>query len=278
MIRAASILARLLAAALVALQPVPASAQVQATATPADQSEIVIEGKRRQALSAFVDRLAAAGPTDQLGRWKNEVCPAVAGIDTAQAEWIERRIMDTAKPLHLRRPSNCLPNLIVIISPQADALAKAIAGDFPRDDGQWRINRFLKDQRPVRWLTVTTECADRCELPNSRIEKATTPAFIAVLILVDADRLTGYSLGELADYVALVGLSNPAQSNSNPSTSILSMFDDPKVAGETYSLTGRDKAFLTGLYNSPMNASARMQKGAITSALRKAESSGKPPK
>ncbi|MEO7864337.1 MAG: hypothetical protein ABIR63_00480 [Sphingomicrobium sp.] len=258
-----------------ATPPPPAPPPASTLTTGSNAADIVIEGKRRGALRAFVERLAEAGATDQLARWKEEICPAVAGIDPAEAAWVEDRIAASAKTVGLRRRTKCVPDLLVIIDPDAAAIAKEIASDFPRDDGMWRINRFLKSDRPVRWLTVTDECAERCELRNSRITKPTTAGFTAVLILVDAKRLAGISLGELADYVTFVGLSNPRQAAKNPSNSILSLFDSAPVPGAPLAMTNRDKSFLAGLYRTQMNASAASQKSAIANAIREAEEEGK---
>lgn len=261
------------AARAVAAPPPPSSSSPPPAGS--NTADIVIEGHRRGALRAFVERLAESGATDQLARWKEEICPAVAGIDSAEAAWVEDRIAASAKTLGLHRRTKCVPDLLVIIDPDVAAIAKEIASDFPRDDGMWRINRFLKSDRPVRWLTVTDECAERCELRNSRIIKATTPGFTAVLILVDAKRLAGISLGELADYVTFVGLSNPRQTAKNPSNSILSLFDSAPVPGAPLAMTNRDKGFLAGLYRTQMSASAASQKSAIANAIRKAEDDGK---
>ncbi len=236
---------------------------------PSTEDDVLVEGKRQDALKTFVDRLAQAGPTDQLGRWKDFVCPSVAGIAPEQAAYVEQRIMAVASALELKRLSRCVPDLIIIVTPSADVMADRIAQIFPRDDGQGKINNFRRSDRAARWLSVTSECADGCTLRNSRIAKATTPAFSGVLILLDAWQIRGYSLGEVADYAAFVGLSNPRQADRNPSESILSMFDQPHPTGVTFVLSDSDRAYLSALYDTAMAASGAAQKDAIGKAMKR---------
>lgn len=232
-------------------------------------NEVVVEAQRN-ALRSFVESFANAGLSEQLARWKDEICPVVAGIDAAEAQWIEQRILELGKTVGLRRgPSNCAPSIIVLIDPEPDKLAKAVANNIPRDDGLMRLRHFVASDRPVRWVTVTDECGDGCSLPNSRLVKATTPTFAGILILVDARRLSGVSLGELADYLALVALTNPRNGRQNPPGSVLSMFDRPRLAGAPYALTGRDLGFLAGLYRTQYNDTLQAQKRVIEQEMRK---------
>lgn len=256
-------LASLLLASALAAQPVPAPSRAS---TP--EQEIVIQGKREDAVRAFVQSLARSGPTDQLGRWKQELCPAVAGIAPAEAQWMEERITAAATAVELKRLSRCMPNLIVIVTDEVDPMARRIAKIFPRDDGQTAIRRFERSNAPVRWLTVTDPCADGCTLANSRIEQSTRPAFTGVLVLIDGRRIGGFSLLELADYVALVGLTNPAQGVAHPASSILSMFDRPRET-ERFAITREDEAFLLALYNSNMANRGSAQKSAIANEMKR---------
>ena len=253
--------AMIAAARLLAADPTP---------PPTPGPDIIIEAQRRHAIRQFVESLAQAGPTDQLGRWKDEICPAVAGIDPGEAQWLADPIVEIARTVEVKRgPSNCAPTLIVIVTPDPGGVAKEIASDFPTDDGVWRIHRFLASDRPVRWMTVTEPCGEPCALPNSRLVMATAPTFIGMLILVDANRIAGFKLGELADYVALVGLSNPKPGAQNPSSSILSMFDMPRPPSSQFALTDRDRAFLSGLYRTQVHSSFQAQKGAITNVMKR---------
>ena len=250
------------AAALSQAEPSPAPG------SPNKDDEIVIEGRREDAVRAFVRSLDRSGPTEQLGRWKQTVCPAVAGIAPSEAAWMEERIVAVASAVDLKRQARCMPNLIVIVTDEPEATAHRIAKIFPRDDGQLAIRKFERSDAPVRWLTVTDPCGDGCSLANSRIEQSTRPTFSGLLILVDGRRVGGFSLLELADYVALVGLSNPAQGHRHPASSILSMFDRPRDGGR-YAITAEDEAFLIALYHSNMGNRSASQQSAIANEMKR---------
>jgi hypothetical protein len=218
-------------------------------------------------LRAFVDSLAQAGPTGQLARWRDWICPSVLGIETAQAAWMEDHVAEVARSLELRRsPHSCRPTLIVVVTSDAAGLAKELAEKAPISlsaDGRWRLKRFVENDRPVRWLSVTDPCGYGCALPGSRLKRGTTPAFSTVLVIVVAGKVTGFSLADLGDYVALAALANPASDTEAPASSILSMFARPRTPGTQYALTESDRAFLTGLYRSGPEQTGQAQRNAI---------------
>jgi len=268
MIRCSLILALSLTAS--SLPPTSAYA-----APPAAQSEpdIVVVGRLREVLRSFVGAMTEAGPTDQIARWNREICPIVVGVEPAQADFIAGRIAEVGKSLGLRTSrSGCVTTMGIIVTPDAAGVANELARQFPisfRRDGASRLKRFVSSTKPVRWLSVTNECSDGCTLPNSRLTKATKPAFQAVIVIVDGQKIGGFSLGELSDYVALVALSNPRSDARESSKSILSMFESPRVPGETYQLTDYDRSFLSGLYGSAMDRSATEQRASIVSRMKK---------
>ena len=53
--------------------------------------DIVVTAQTRKALGDFVAALSDTGPTGQIGRWL-EFCPAVIGIQPAEAEFMVGRI------------------------------------------------------------------------------------------------------------------------------------------------------------------------------------------
>jgi hypothetical protein len=245
-----------------------------AIAEPDKEGAIVIEGERRvkNVLRNFIASLTQAGPTDQLARWKDEVCPTVAGINPAEARFMEDRIIDLGIAAGLRGPDpGCDTTLAVIVTPDADGFANDLVRHYPvtlRTDGLSRLKNFAASSRPVRWISVTNECGEGCALPGSRLRKATRPTFYVMIIVVDAKQVAGFSIGELSDYVALVALSNPPMGGRN-SNSILSMFDRPRAQGSAFALTSYDRSFLGGLYGSSIDQSANVQRQSILSHMRK---------
>lgn len=252
------------------LPPSSSSATAQAGQP---EAEIIVQAPPRDVLRSFVKSLTQFGPTDQIARWKGEICPAVTGIDPAQAEFMIARIAEVGSSVGLRRRSKCSTPMVVIITPDAAGLADEFSRDYPitlRTDGRRRLKAFVNSTSPVRWISVTNECGDACgALPNSRLVKATSATFQAMVIIVDAGKIGGIGLSELSDYVALVALSNPPADDPNSSDSILSMFERRRVEGAVYQLTAYDRSFLSGLYRSARNLDGRTQQRSIESRMKR---------
>jgi hypothetical protein len=273
--RRGSSLAFLLALSLIAS---PAAAAPPAAPLEPD---IVVLGRLNEVLRSFVGSMTQAGPTDQIARWKDDICPIVVGVEPAQADFMTQRILEVGRSVDLRtRRLGCVTTMGIIVTPDAAGVATELIRRFPisfRSDSISRMKRFVTSTKPVRWLSVTNECGDGCSLPNSRLVKATRPTFQAIIVIVDAQQIKGISLGELSDYVALVALSNPPAERRASSNSILSMFEGPRVPGSTYQLTDYDRSFLSGLYRSAMDKSAKAQRATIVSRMKKDVSGKAPP-
>lgn len=90
----------------------------------------------------------------------------------------------------------------------------------------------------------------------------------SVLIIADANKLKHVSLGQLADYVSLVGLIDirPATDGGGAPT-ILGLFRDPKPVD---GLTPWDRALLYSLYNTPQSTSLQLNDMEISMVKRMA--------
>jgi hypothetical protein len=159
--------------------------------------------------------------------------------------------------------------MLIVVTNDASGLATRFARAYPvtlRTDGRARLNLFAATSRPVRWLSVTDLGGG--VLPNSRLTLATDPHFKAMIVIVDARQIAGFSLGEISDYVAMVALANPRLAATRQPESILSMFDRARPEGGGFSLTRNDRSFLDGLYRSNPTLSAQSQRGAIERHMR----------
>ncbi|MES2444604.1 MAG: hypothetical protein V4574_17400 [Pseudomonadota bacterium] len=234
--------------------------------------DIVVTAQNRKALNDFVAALADAGPTGQVARWK-QLCPAVVGIPPREADFIVARIGDVARSVRVdARSAGCRPTTLILVTMDAHGLAAEFARRYPvtlRTDGRGKLRRFVETGLPVRWLSVTDPCPGGCALPNSRLVLPTHPTFQTMVVIVDARQIAGFSLGELADYLALVALANPPLAASKPSDSILAMFQGPHPADRRFALTAGDQAFLDGLYRSAENLGENAQRGAIATHIKR---------
>jgi hypothetical protein len=98
-----------------------------------------------------------------------------------------------------------------------------------------------------------------------------------MIVIIDARKVEGRTLGEISDYVGLVALSNPPLDKGPRPNSILGMFDEPRTIGApAAALTDFDRTFLAGLYRAPIDMGANAQRIAIERQMRK--SLEKPPR
>lgn len=233
---------------------------------------MVIVGQRlKDTLRAFVNSVSQAGPTDQIARWDRQICPHVVGLDRGQAEFMTKRIAQVSKTVGIstgRR--SCSTLLEIVFTPDAGALAGAVAGGFATDNWHIRaaLRDFADDTKPVRWISLSDDCGGGCHLPNTRLTKATSPTLRAMIVIVDTGKIAGFKIGELSDYIALVTLSNPSLSSDPPAQSVLSLFKERRP-GLNDSLTEFDFSFLAGLYLSRNELGSQSQRSSIVARMAK---------
>jgi hypothetical protein len=269
---------------------VAASAHAGADPIALDSVTVEAQRAREQLkrdVNAYVAAaMAQSSPTNEsLARWTYlSVCPLVAGLDKAQGEFILRRLSQAAQaagaPLG---PENCKPNLFVLFTKDPQRLLTAVWHHTPTlfnyEFGS-EVHRFIDTPRPVRvWYNVGTTSMDGValvaalqlgnssvfgrqfnseppinQLPSflgSRLTYTVTNDILSVIVVVDSGRLSGVSIGQLADYLGVVGL---AQTNLDrdlgQAPSILNLFrlEDGARPAE---MTLWDRALLRALYNTP---------------------------
>jgi hypothetical protein len=258
------------------------AAQFPPPALPPQQQPIVVEGKLKDTVSRFVEQLTQTMSTDQIGRWYEEVCPTIYGMDPNQAAFMQDRIAELAKSVKLQtNDRGCVTDLAIIMTPDAEGISNYFRRKYPiilRTDGWNRLRRFVDSSSPIRWISVTDECGSGgCSLPNSHIHRATRPGIVLMIVIIDARKVEGRTLGEISDYVGLVALSNPPLDKGPRPNSILGMFDEPRTIGApAAALTDFDRTFLAGLYRAPIDMGANAQRIAIERQMRK--SLEKPPR
>jgi hypothetical protein len=257
--------------------PAPAPAPAPAEAA-AEEGDILVTARSREMLGDFVHDMGEAGRNNQLARWDRTFCTAALGLDEGQAAFLSQRIAAIGRRLDLRAGGDgCRPSVLIVFTPNADGFAAGLARRFPitlSSEGRARLNRFVRTARPVRWV-ARTDLAARA-LPNSRLTLATRAELQLMLVVVDATKIDGYSLGELADYLAVVALANPRFGAAPSRASVLAMFERPRDLGSRFALTPFDQAYLSGLYGAPERARAADQQRSILSAMeRDADRKGK---
>lgn len=228
-------------------------------------------------IAEFVDQISVRENGDGLARWKVKVCPQVAGLTRQEGEFILERITAIGRAAGVPlAQEQCRPNLYVFVTAQPKELLRAMdkrnvlaLGDAP----QMAIDEFITVDRPVRaWYNSTItdgvpivggEAANTSESLDVTVGMAptynswdmpthllntTVHTFSFVYVVVDLTRVRGIALGQLADYVAMVGLAEikpaPRLGDAN---SILRLFAGG-ATGAPAGLSEWDQSFLKALY------------------------------
>lgn len=257
---------------------------------------------------AFVDEVAAPVPRRRLARWHEGVCVGVVNLEPEVARFIADRVSDVAREVGLRaHEPECHPSILIVATKDASSFTRAFVDQRPvifrpggagMSLGTGALERFITTDRAVRWWTVsqTTDpdtgasavrmpgqfnsgvaSADGGDsvmnyAPNTAARRASRIAaqyredLKRTFVIVDVDRLGGTSLTQLADYIAMVSLAqiNPDAQPGRYET-ILNLFDHPDFAP---GLTGWDKAYLAGLYESEWYRNdSRSQVRAVAQAI-----------
>jgi hypothetical protein len=247
---------------------------------PAPLDQIVVIGSRpieskvlEKAATPFVrSHSLPLRITGQIARWKHGICPLIRGLSPPYNHFIEARVRAIAAsvdaPVSDKNP--CTPNVEVIFTTEPQKLLDGVASDHePLLGFHWtsQTKRLSTFTGPIQawYVTATTDAAgvetvdDQREIFNgtapspglgSRISGGTSSAFVHVLIVADTARVTGYTIGSISDYVAMLALSQASSlTDCNPLPSILDLMSPGCVSEEKAdSISPVDSAYLRALY------------------------------
>jgi hypothetical protein len=272
----------------------PPSAAVPAAAAKAAVPTVTIESAReretvRRRVDRFVAAVVARRGSESIVRWNEPVCPLVAGLPRDFGEFMLARISQAARaagaPL---AGSSCRANLFVIATVHPDvALKKWLARDPQMDtrDGVERVRSFLQSTRPVRaWYNTVHSCdgavsngvaaaaglnatmggtspggnlgPSYCQnTMDTHLSYGDVRSINSAIVIIDTGALKRVTIGQLADYVSLVGLvSVRSDTDGEGAPTILRLFRDPSPPA---GLTSWDQALLYSLYNT--NQAGKLQ-------------------
>jgi hypothetical protein len=184
----------------------------------------------------------------------------------------------------------CHPSILIVATTDGAAFAEEFIamrpvlfrpGGADMNQGPAALERFRTSDRAVRWWSVSQptdvdtgqsavrmagQCSGTCTPPAgngtsvydfapntavrsvSRLSAQYRQDLKRTFVIVDVDRIGDVTLQQLGDYIAMVSL---AQIDPDADTArfetILNLFDEP---GAVQGLTGWDRAYLEGLYES----------------------------
>jgi hypothetical protein len=244
---------------------------------------VVVEGTRPEIVrrvNTFVTGITHRGyAVESLARWNEPICPLVAGIPSAQGEFILQRLSQAVRAAGAPLGSTkCRPNLHVVLTPEPDQLLALWRKRAPRLFGGQapaKVRRVLGKPRPIRvWYNAWESCtkggvdaipgADTnfglqnpvggCGFRDSRLIFSAVNRISSVIVLVDLDDIKNVKLGALTDYIAMVGMTEVNfDGNWGDAPTILQLFAD-SGDGAPQRMSAWDRAFLNALYNTSQNS------------------------
>jgi hypothetical protein len=248
------------------------------------ETEVIVEGTRpelEQRVHAYVSGITRRGyGTESLVRWRKPICPLVAGLTSDQGEFILYGVTQAAAAAGAPLGSEeCRPNLYVVVASEPERLlerwhkrSRGLFGDAPPST----VRQFLQDEpRPVRaWYNTELVCGDGvgtpklqrgadlsfresssgCFIKDTRLQSNYVDIFASVIVIVDADLIKDIKLGQLADYVAMIGLAKmDVDANVGDAPTILRLFAAATDSAPP-NMSPWDRAFLEALYRTPQRS------------------------
>ena len=276
-----------LALALALSQPLP----------PPSNDEITVIGRKAveaATIQKFVDSISVpTGP--QIARFHIAVCPVALGLPDEAAHVIEERIRETARGVgaQVARKRPCEANLLFIAVEDGSAFLMELRRarrDWLDGVSDFEIRAMIASPRPVRAWAITSlrnedglrEGTSAASASGSHFQSQRTlrvmsasilklPTRVDVegaIVLIDRSALTGLSLAQVADYVAMRGLARTREPSSDQVDSILALFS-PGDGPRPQALSGADIVYLQSLYRSGGTASAAVEKGRMARDIKR---------
>jgi hypothetical protein len=191
-------------------------------------------------VAKFVNRVTRLQNGEGLARWQRPACPLVLGLDPQQDKWILERVSSVARvaKVPFDADERCHPkNLFIFVNGDPRGLLQRWD-----DRNSARVNvfggatplvvkEFIGTPRAVRvwyragmgtaWGLAPSASTDyqsvfettggptlisQTPLEASHLSSNVVYTFSAVFVIADSTRLHGVTLGQLADYAAMVGL------------------------------------------------------------------------
>ncbi len=273
--------------------PAPAAAAMRAPSSPPTRRQL-----ERQVKRYVSDVTGSLVSDDPVQLWRTPVCPVLVGLTGDEGEQVFAHLERTVRALGIPLGQiGCQPNLQIIVTAQPEATIDALAKSQPKAFAQGHdLQSFLTSARPVRFW-YDTELAGRdaavtnvtlfsaptgdqasgpigsglaptggypgvaVDATAARFQYAAYYPLVSVIAVVDLNRVVGFDWGQIADYVAMAGLTrvNNLDGSFGDAPTILRLFN---AAGQERpnGLSDWDKALLKELYaTSPYSRSQRIE-------------------
>jgi hypothetical protein len=297
---AAALAATMVCAAPAAQAPATTVESLTVTARPLSPET------RTAAVEAFVRSHAVVTRAGRMARWRQPICPITFGAPEADNAFITARIVAVAKAVGAPvDPSpKCRSNIEVIVTAYPQQLIDLTYRRHPLYGGyhyQTQIKALLAFDKPIKswYVTGTTGLGQiTASTPStgapgsdaatgsvvidetwaqspggatgSRIDDSLISELMNVLIIVDQKKAGDYPIGAVADYAAMLALSQPPRRDACDSLgSILDLLAPGcRDGAKPTSLTDNDMAYLLALYRANLALPSDFSKGTLAAAMK----------
>jgi len=258
---------------------------------------VTIEAQRAtidHRVRAFIGEITRSTRFDSqsLAKWHQPLCFLVGGLPKTQDEFVLSRLSQTAASADIGlAPQPCRPNFFVLLTSEPDRLLKQWSARNPHLFGNAtpaQIRGFIEPSRPrtVRaWHNAVAMNRDgtpligdpscglshywtpgappvSCQYQPSRLVYYDVQAFSLAIVVVDTTRARSSSFGQLADYVAMVGLAQiDPDADVGDAPTILRLFTSSPIPPP--GLTAWDRAFLSALYHTDQSSPVQRSQIAV---------------
>jgi hypothetical protein len=223
----------------------------------------------------------------QIGRWRTAVCPMTVGLKPEHDNYVSQRILAVARDVGApaQQVGLCTPNVQILFT----ATPQEEVDDLARTPwiGYAKVSykQLATFSHPIQaWYVAGTQTdtslsvlsgvvidnqfnlifgpADRFREPRSEI--------VNIAIIVDATRTRGYSLRTVADYIAVLALTQASLDGCNALPSVIDLFSpDCSARTSPTSITPADVAYLKALYSSDLERRVSMERGEMRNRMLK---------
>jgi hypothetical protein len=276
---------------------------LSAAAQPGVESVTVVGARSRAAVEQFVQTFAAPSRlAGKLTRWQDGVCPRTLGLKSDFTAFITRRIRDVAAQVGapVDPHDNCKANIEIVFTEAPQAFIDSIRKDKPAllgyHDSVAALDEAVRMTHPIQawYLTQTVDLHGNAELdvsraagpgfkidlgpakpplwvPSARVMDVTgnrlgdglRSTFSHVLIVVDPATLKAYEMGALADYIAMLSLTQLATQDACQQLPSIVNLLAPGCTPKPNALGAGDLGYLRGLYKMSPGSTLRVQQNEV---------------
>ncbi len=257
---------------------------------------VVVTGKRsydreqlqEKIIPQFIRSHGADTRIGQLARWKSGICPITGGIEANYAAFVSSRVQEIARRVDAPVADVCKAadtNVHILFTDEPQKLIDTIAAQNSTVLGfhfASQLKRIATVRHPIQaWYVTGTQ--GRSGLPEvdnpfdggppgepgTRFGKRLSSLLLHVLVIVDLNKMADYTFDQIADYIAVLVLSQPASlDDCSELPSVLDLFASAcQARPKPVELTEADTAYLKALYGIDIRTLGTFERGDISNRM-----------